>query len=122
MPPQHNVQSEDYEKLSDKGEAGKFPVVRFPRRTIRIQAQVVDPKTRCSRDVLSVGIVHNDRGRKIRDTEEYLEVFIEVFINDVYFVREDIVLGPFPAHLDGTRLGGTRFTDHLAIMYKPSTS
>jgi hypothetical protein len=52
-------------------------------------------------------------GRKIGDAEERLKVLID----DFYLVREDIVLGPFPTHLGGTRLGrtrlgGTRLTGH----------
>jgi hypothetical protein len=70
-----------------------------------------------------VGIFFNDRERKLCETEERLEVFID----DLYFEREEIVLGPFPTHLGGTRLGGTRLgetrvTGHPAIMNKTSTT
>jgi hypothetical protein len=57
--------------------------------------------------------------RKFGHAEERLKVLID----DFYLVREDIVLGPFPTHLGGTRFGRTRFgetrmTGHL----KPSTA
>jgi hypothetical protein len=62
-------------------------------------------------------------GRKIRHAEERLKVLID----DFYLVREEIILGPFPTHLGGTRLGstrlgGTRVTCHSAFMVKPSTT
>ena len=53
-------------------------------------------------------VVFNDWGRKIHHGEERPEVLID----DFYLVREDIVLGPFPTHLGGTRLGGTKLTGH----------
>ena len=63
-------------------------------------------------------VIFNVWGRKIRHGEECPEVLID----DFYLVRKDIVLGPFPTHLGGTRLGWTRFTGHPAFMDKSSTT
>jgi len=64
------------------------------------------------------GVISDVWGREIGHAEERREVLIDNF----NVVREEIVLGPFPTHLGGTRLGRTRFTDHPAFMDKPSTS
>jgi hypothetical protein len=43
---------------------------------------------------------------------------LKVFMDDFYVVCEEIILGPFPTHLGGTRLGTrlgeTRMTGHPA--------
>ena len=54
----------------------------------------------CGEGIISTNVW----GREIRDAEERLKVFVD----DFYVVRENIVLGPFPTHLGGTRLGEWR--------------
>ena len=104
------------EKYSDKVDGGSSSVGRF--RLIHItqmEEHVARPLFRCSGYVLRGEgiIIFNVWGRKIRDSEERLEVLID----DFYLVGKHIILGPFPTHLGGTRLGGTRlgetrFTGH----------
>ena len=78
----------------------------------------------CSSGVLrSEDVIWNVWGREIGHAEECREVFID----DFYLVGEEIVLGPFPAHLGRTRLGRTRLgvtgiTSHPAVTDKSSTT
>jgi hypothetical protein len=86
----------------------------MPHTMELMEEHVGGPITLCSSQVLrDEGITFNVWGRKFRHAEERLKVLID----DFYIVREDIVLGPFPTHLGGTRLGRTRlgetkFTGH----------